>query len=42
MYEIVFINERGKRVSLKFESYYLYEKTLNKLKHSKACVLVSW
>ena len=42
MYELVFINEKGKRVALKFDSYYQYEKMLNKLKHSKTCTLVSW
>lgn len=38
---VVFINERGTRVEKLFDSVYLCRKFVNKLKHSKRCVLVS-
>ncbi len=39
---VVFINERGARVEKIFDSVYLCHKFVNKLKHSKRCVLVSY
>lgn len=39
---VVFINERGTRVEKIFDSAYLCRKFVNKLKHSKRCVLVSY
>lgn len=39
---VVFINERGNRVEKRFDSPYLCRKFVNKLKHSKRCVLVSY
>lgn len=39
---VVFINERGNRVEKTFDSEYLCRKFVNKLKHSKRCVLVSY
>ena len=39
---VVFINERGARVEKTFDSAYLCRKFVNKLKHSKRCVLVSY
>lgn len=38
---VVFINEKGTRVEKLFDSVYLCRKFVNKLKHSKRCVLVS-
>ena len=42
MYEIVMINENGERFIKKYDSYYLYEKALNKYKHSKKLIIVSY
>lgn len=39
---VVFINERGTRVTKTFDSAYLCRKFVNKLKRSKRCVLVSY
>ena len=39
---VVFINDRGTRVEKLFDSEYLCRKFVNKLKHSKRCVLVSY
>ena len=39
---VVFINEHGDRVEKTFDSVYLCRKFVNKLKHSKKCVLVSY
>lgn len=39
---VVFINERGTRVEKTFDSAYLCRKFVNKLNHSKRCVLVSY
>lgn len=42
MFEIVLLNKNGEKFSKKFESYYLFEKFLNKVKHSKNLTLVSF
>lgn len=39
---VVFINERGARVEKTFDSEFFCRKFVNKLKHSKRCVLVSY
>lgn len=39
---VVFLNECGTRVEKEFNSAYLCRKFVNKLKHSKRCVLVSY
>lgn len=35
MYEIILLNNAGKKFSKKFDSEYLFNKFLNKVKHSK-------
>lgn len=40
MYEVVFINERGQRVTKRFNSPYQARLFANKLKYSKRCKLV--
>lgn len=40
--EVVFINDRGTRVSKVFDSEYLCRRFVNKLKHSTKCRLVSY
>lgn len=35
MYEIILLNEKGKRFSKEFTSEFLFNKFLNKAKHSK-------
>lgn len=42
MFEIVLINEKGERFSKKYNSYYLYNKALNKLKYSKKLKILSY
>lgn len=39
---VVFIDENGKRVTRTFDSEFRCRKFVNKLKHSKKCVLVSY
>lgn len=39
---VVFINERGSRVTKTFDSEFLCRKFVNKLKRSKRCTLVSY
>lgn len=39
---VVFINDRGNRVEMHFDSPYLCQKFVNKLKRSKKCTLVSY
>lgn len=41
MYTVVFLNERGVRVTKKFDSPYLARIFVNKINHSKRCQLVS-
>lgn len=40
--KVTFINERGNHVTKTFDSEYLCRNFVNKLKHSKRCVLVSY
>lgn len=42
MFEVVMLNEKGEKFSKFFNSYYLYEKFLNKVKRSKKLQLVSY
>ena len=42
MFEIVLLNKKGEKFSKKFESYYLYEKFLNKVKYSKTLKILSF
>lgn len=42
MYEIVMINEQGKRFTKTFNSEYLYRQFLNKAKRSKKLTVVSY
>lgn len=42
MFEIILINESGKRFIKKYESYYLYKKALNKYKYSKKIKIISY
>ena len=42
MFEIVLINNKGEKFSKKFDSYYLYESFLNKVKYSKELTLISY
>lgn len=42
MFEIILINERGERFAKKYNSYFLYQKALNKYKHSKKIKIVSY
>ena len=39
---VTFINERGNHVTKHFDSEFLCRKFVNRLKHSKKCVLVSY
>lgn len=41
MYKVVFLNEKGIRITKEFQSPYLAEKFVNKIKHSKRCRLIS-
>lgn len=41
MYEIVILNKNGEKFSKTFASKYLFEKFLNKVRHSKTLTLVS-
>lgn len=40
--KVVFINERGNRVTKEFGSPFLCRKFVNKIQRSKKCKLVSW
>ena len=40
MFEVVMLNEKGERFSKFFDSYYLFQKFLNKVKRSKKITLV--
>ena len=40
MFEVVMLNEKGERFSKFFNSYYLFQKFLNKVKRSKKITLV--
>ena len=42
MYEVVLINEKGQKFSKEFNSEYLFNKFLNKVKHSKKLTIVSY
>lgn len=42
MYEVTCLNENGDKFSKTFDSYYQYEKYLNKVKHSKKLTLLSY
>lgn len=42
MYEIVLINEKGQKFTKQFNSEYLFNKFLNKAKHSKKLTIVSY
>ena len=40
MFEVVMLNEKGERFSKFFDSYYLFQKFLNKVRRSKKITLV--
>lgn len=42
MFEIILLNEKGERFSKFFDSYYLFEKFLNKVKRSKKLKLIGY
>ena len=42
MYEIVLLNETGKCFTKNYTSYYLYNKALQKFKHSKKLKIISY
>ena len=42
MFEIVLLNKNGEKFTKKFNSYFLFEKYLNKVKHSKVLKLISF
>lgn len=42
MYEIIMLNEFGKKFSKVFENEYYFNKFLNKIKHSKKITLISY
>lgn len=42
MFEIVLLNKKGEKFCKKFESQYLYEKFLNKVKYSKTLKILSF
>ena len=42
MYEIVLINEKGQKFTKEFNSEYLFNKFLNKAKHSKKLTIVAY
>lgn len=42
MFEVILLNEKGEKFTKKFDSYYLYQKFLNKVKRSKKLVLIGY
>lgn len=42
MYEIIILNKNGDKFSKKFNSEYLFNKYLNKVKYSKTLTLISY
>ena len=42
MYEIKLLNKDGKSFTKKYNSYYLFNKALNKYKHSKVLKILSY
>lgn len=42
MYEIIMLNEAGEKFTKKFDSEYLFNKFLNKAKHSKKITILSY
>lgn len=42
MFEIVLLNEKGKKFTKTFESQYLFENFLNKAKRSKTLKIISF
>lgn len=42
MYEIKLMNEKGQVFSKIYQSYYLWKKALNKMKHSKKLKILSY
>lgn len=42
MYEITMLNSNGEKFSKTFDSYYLYNKYLQKVKHSKKVTVLSY
>lgn len=42
MFKVICINDKGEKFSKEFDSFYLYEKYLNKVKRSKKLTLVSY
>lgn len=42
MFNVVFINENGEKVTKRFDSPVPCRKFVNKLKHSKRCTLISY
>lgn len=42
MYEIILLNKDGEKFSKKFASEFLYNKFLQKVKHSKVLTLISY
>lgn len=42
MYEVVLINEKGKKFAKEFNSEYLFKKFLNKAKRSKKLTVVAY
>lgn len=42
MFEIVLLNKKGEKFSKKFDSQYLYENFLNKVKYSKTLKILSF
>lgn len=41
-YEVTFINARGERLTNKYSSPYQARKFINKLRHSRKCILISY
>lgn len=41
MYKVIFLNERGDRVTKTFDSPYICRQFVNKINHSKRCQLIS-
>lgn len=42
MYEIIMLNEFGEKFTKTFDSEYLFNKFLNKVKHSKKITILSY
>lgn len=42
MYEIILLNEKGEKFKKEFSSEYLFNKFLNKVKHSKKLKIISY